>query len=323
MKKLFLLALCALVFVPGFVLAQATPPSEFVPLAPIPGLTDSAAVRESADLADFFNSLYRILIGLAAIIAVVEIMIGGFQIATNDSVSKKSDGKERIKQALLGLVLVLLPVFVFSLINPSILNLDIVWQPLGLTPGAKGLLGGGGRNMIAPPPAPPSGCTTGSSGPFFEIASCASQSAAGSYSCKNGLSPVASTCRSKNQNGQCLDTNVTVHCGKTEYVIHYAYTHLLGAYGVGVPYVDINGQVIPRDASKQQSFASSCTQDGGSMVAETTTAGWTFVRSYINDPLAGVKNKFNGCPSDAEIVVDSTRASGVVCYSEYLACRPG
>jgi type IV secretory pathway VirB2 component (pilin) len=96
----------------------------FVPLAGIPGLTQGATA-DTAGLANFFNNLYKYLIGLAATLAVIEIIWGGLEISTKDSVSKQSDGRERIQQALFGLVLVLSPVLVFSIINPSILNLSL------------------------------------------------------------------------------------------------------------------------------------------------------------------------------------------------------
>lgn len=102
-------------------------PSGFVALAPIPGLTDAAntSVVDSKSLANFFNNLYKYLIGLAATLAVIMIIWGGLEISTKDSVSKQSDGRERIYQAIIGLVLVLSPVLVFSIINPAILNLSI------------------------------------------------------------------------------------------------------------------------------------------------------------------------------------------------------
>lgn len=102
----------------------------FVPLAAIPGLTDIQP--DAGGLASFFNNLYKYLIGLAAVLAIIEIIWGGLEISTKDSVSKQSDGKERITQAIFGLVLVLSPVLVFSIINPSILNLSLNLPPLEL-----------------------------------------------------------------------------------------------------------------------------------------------------------------------------------------------
>jgi hypothetical protein len=131
MKKLLALGLLVFLGFAPHVLAQG-----FTALAPIPGLTDQSSatsVINSATLAAFFNNLYKYLIGLAATLAVIEIIWGGLEIATKDSVSKQSDGRERITQAIFGLVLVLSPVLVFSIINPSILNLSLNLPKLDLT----------------------------------------------------------------------------------------------------------------------------------------------------------------------------------------------
>lgn len=128
-KPLLLFCLIALASFAPHALAQ------FVPLAPIPGLTDISPTStiDPNTLATFFNNLYKYLIGLAATLAVIEIIWGGLEISTKDSVSKQSDGKERITQAIFGLVLVLSPVLVFSIINPSILNLSLNLPPIDLT----------------------------------------------------------------------------------------------------------------------------------------------------------------------------------------------
>ncbi|HEY4500736.1 MAG TPA: pilin [Candidatus Paceibacterota bacterium] len=120
MKKTILFA-AAVAF---FGLAPEAFAQGFVPLAPIPGLTEGVTANQEG-LAAFFNNLYKFAVGMAAMLAVVEIIWGGLEISTKDSVSKQSDGRNRIEQAILGLVLVLSPVIVFSIINPSILNLSI------------------------------------------------------------------------------------------------------------------------------------------------------------------------------------------------------
>lgn len=123
MKKILILSVLAFF---GFA-AHAIAAEGFTALAPITGLTDSGAtsVVDSDSLANFFNNLYKYLIGLAATLAVIEIIWGGLEYSTQDSVSKQSNGRERITQAIFGLILVLSPVLVFSIINPSILNLSL------------------------------------------------------------------------------------------------------------------------------------------------------------------------------------------------------
>ena len=154
MKKIILISLAFLFLglglTPLVLVAAETPPpqvspaqSGFIPLAPITGLTsvtDQNSAANSANLAVFFNNLYKFLIGLAAVLAVIEIIWGGLEISTKDSVSKQSDGKERITQAIFGLILVLSPVLVFSIINKDILKLSLNLAPLNLkfTPYSSG-----------------------------------------------------------------------------------------------------------------------------------------------------------------------------------------
>ncbi len=126
MRKLFIFIVLLLLVAPT---AHAVE-SGFVPLVPlgIPGLTSESAtsVVNSDTLANFFNNLYKYVIGLAAALAILQLIRGGLEIAfTGDNVSKLIESKGRVRQAILGLILVFLPVLVFSIINPSILNLSL------------------------------------------------------------------------------------------------------------------------------------------------------------------------------------------------------
>ena len=108
----------------------------FTALAPIPGLTDISptSVVNSDTLINFFNNLYKYLIGLAATLAVIQIIWAGLDIAYfhKDSVSEITNDKGKIYNAIFGLILVLSPVLVFTVINPSILNLSLNIPPLNL-----------------------------------------------------------------------------------------------------------------------------------------------------------------------------------------------
>lgn len=130
MKKLLYIAAGLFFFgiIPHVLAASA-----FVPLAGIPGLTQNVTAN-TAGLAGFFNNLYKYLIGIAATLAVIQIIWSGIKIAFNqDNVSTITDSKGHITQAILGLVIVLSPVVVFSIINPSILNLSLNLPKIDLT----------------------------------------------------------------------------------------------------------------------------------------------------------------------------------------------
>ncbi|MFA6407934.1 MAG: hypothetical protein WCW36_00435 [Candidatus Paceibacterota bacterium] len=123
MKKYFLFSL-GLVTLLGF--APHVFAEGFVALAPIPGLTQGATA-DTAGLASFFNNLYKYLIGLAATLAVIQIIWAGIDMAVfhKDAVSEITNDKGKIYNAIFGLILVLSPALVFSIINPSILNLSL------------------------------------------------------------------------------------------------------------------------------------------------------------------------------------------------------
>ncbi len=120
--KYFLLTLALLL--PAAAFAQES--TQFVPLTGLPGLDSLTNAGGASSLSGFFNALYRVCIGAAAVIAVLNIMYAGSQsILQEGSVIEKGKVRTRITNSILGLVLVLSPAIVFSIIDPRILDLDI------------------------------------------------------------------------------------------------------------------------------------------------------------------------------------------------------
>ncbi len=279
---------------------QKTTSSGFVPLAPITGLTDPktlGSVVNSTTLANFFNNLYKFLIGLAAALAVIEIIWGGLEISTKDSVSKQSDGRERITQAILGLVLVLCPVLVFSIINPAILNLSLNLPPLD-TKSAPPLAGGGTTNPVPATVDSATGCTV-SGVSYLKTASCPAKSGTDAESvAKQWLSSNCSTsffglfgansssliCTSSNSSG-CLQASISCEGASPQ-------SYLL---------IDVGAQskttanLRPFDDSTNASlsqFISGCNADNGYVCTNQTTAlfSGTSCPSY-STPLPGSASK--------------------------------
>lgn len=233
----------------------------FVPLAPIPGLTQGATA-DTAGLANFFNNLYKYLIGVAAILAVIMIIWGGLEISTQDSVSKKSDGKQRIYNAIGGLVLILSPVLVFSIINPSILNLSLNLPPIDTVSGSGPNFSGLG--IQTPVVDTATGCTV--TGTLLKKASCPSQDAAQEFavSCP-GFGGKVSACQTETSSG-CADKVVAATCDSPP-AGPYIFLDISTAY---VP-LDLFSDYQPLVSSNANSnngseavrFAATCTQDGG------------------------------------------------------------
>jgi len=253
--------LAVIAFAPLSALAQG-----FVPLVQIPGLTtpEVTSVVNSDSLALFFNNLYKYAIGAAATLAVIEIIWGGLEISTKDSVSKNQDGKERIRNAIFGLVLVLSPALVFTIINPAILNLSLNLPPLDTRSGQVGTGAGTGSQQTADAgaaAATAAGCTV--TGTLLKTAVCPTQQAAQSFAtaCSSGMGNVPffttdhkATCGTgASPRYTFVDTSQsTGFVGWVNFFSGYSYYEPVAS----TPANSNNG----RDAVQ---FASACSADGG------------------------------------------------------------
>src|SRR3989344_6009684 len=295
---------------PAFSLAQ----TEFVPLAPIPGLTDTV---ETDNLATFFNALYMFAIGAAVVLAIVQLIRAGIMYMGGDSVTKTEKAREIIRDTIFGLLLVLAPALVFGIINPDILNLRLDTESLRVEqiPGETNGGSGGGQMGGSQSAMPEQGCARQLNGTYLKTAVCAAQSDATNFSCGADLEhKVAEFCPSgrKNAENQCIGgATWKVSCEKSATVLYYRYLRGYGPFSV----LGIVEQVIPRDESTQTAFQNGCRNDDGSFGHETTRAGQAFIAS-------NAWRITNGCPSDAGIMRDENIGTGVACYSEKLTCKP-
>ncbi len=102
---------------------------------PVPGGT---MIKETDGIGAYLEGVFKLGIGLATVLAVLMITIGGLQLMTSDKVQLRADAKTTITNALWGLVLILASVLLLQTINP-----DLIKSSLNLEP-------------VAPPtPAPP------------------------------------------------------------------------------------------------------------------------------------------------------------------------
>ena len=97
--------------------------ANFVPLTNFPVFAQGLTTAPT--LPNFFNQLYKYCVGIAAVLAVLQIMRAGVMYMGGDSVTETKEARALIASSLLGLVLVLSPVIVFGIINQKILNLDL------------------------------------------------------------------------------------------------------------------------------------------------------------------------------------------------------
>jgi hypothetical protein len=111
--KFFLVALLATLPTVAF-----AAPSEYLLLAPLPGLTE-------VSLTEYLEGAVTVTIGLAGILAVVMTVICGIQMIGSPSVSQKSASKQCITSALFGLLLAISSWVILNTINDQLLSSDI------------------------------------------------------------------------------------------------------------------------------------------------------------------------------------------------------
>ncbi|HLP44029.1 MAG TPA: pilin [Candidatus Nanoarchaeia archaeon] len=111
----------------AFIPFAANAQLQYQPLSPLPettqqGTGDYAGKQVAKNLPNYLVGIFRLLIGLASVMAVIQITIGGIQYMSTDAIGGKSEGKERIEQAILGLLLAIGAYLILYTVNPKTLE---------------------------------------------------------------------------------------------------------------------------------------------------------------------------------------------------------
>ncbi len=108
-------------------LQPTTPPVQFSVQIPIPGsgiFTGQKITISNDTLGQYIAALYQFFVGALAIVAVVMIMIGGFQwLMAAGSSERVSHAKETILGAVVGLILALTSYLLLYTINPNLVQM--------------------------------------------------------------------------------------------------------------------------------------------------------------------------------------------------------
>ncbi|TSC77977.1 MAG: Uncharacterized protein G01um101424_111 [Parcubacteria group bacterium Gr01-1014_24] len=120
---------------------RCVPASSYILLAPLPcaegtpGCIDGKlktfnpeqkdSAGKSTALGTYLNLMIKIIIGLAAVLSVIMIVVGGLEYMTSELISSKEEGKKRILGAIFGLLLALGAYALLNTINPDLLSTDI------------------------------------------------------------------------------------------------------------------------------------------------------------------------------------------------------
>ncbi len=106
-------------------------------LQPLPGVSGAQPLVSVGGTGhnpfiDYISYLVPFTIGLAALLAVVEIVVGGLEYGFSISPGTQTDGKERMQYALYGLLIALTSYLVLKTINPDLVNLKFGIPSLNL-----------------------------------------------------------------------------------------------------------------------------------------------------------------------------------------------
>ncbi len=99
--------------------------TQFIPLTDFSGSPQLSSLADGADLPSFLQGLFDLLIVVGATLAVIQITRGGFIYMTQDVISSKIKAKDLIRDAVVGLVLLLSTVLILRQINPDLVKLDL------------------------------------------------------------------------------------------------------------------------------------------------------------------------------------------------------
>ena len=162
------LVVCVIFPMATFAQGSAPTPINYVPLVDLPGTATSDAKGATVELATYLPGIFRLSIGIAGVLAVIMIVYGGVEYLSTDAISGKSEGKERIQNALVGLLLAIGSFVILNTINPATVEFNLNLQrPAPATPPQTGgpatpLPNPGGGGPATPPSNPPSNDPRGS-----------------------------------------------------------------------------------------------------------------------------------------------------------------
>jgi hypothetical protein len=125
-------AILAALFAPGFVLAANA--NDYNMLSPLPYVTRDGTSSVTSPK-EYIEGIIKLAIGIAGVLAVLKIVIAGFQYITTENFTGKSNAKEGIKTAVIGLLLAVAAYTILATINPNLVNFTINVETVGTTTG--------------------------------------------------------------------------------------------------------------------------------------------------------------------------------------------
>lgn len=100
------------------------PADSYTLLQPLPTLDGSGATSPTMDLNNYIGYIFKFAIAISAFLAVIMIIWGGFEYMTSEIPFIKTSGKERIQNAIFGLLMVLASYLILLTIDPRLVEIN-------------------------------------------------------------------------------------------------------------------------------------------------------------------------------------------------------
>lgn len=128
----------------GCVSGQKDGVTEYCLLEPLPlGLGNTQVNKVSTK--EYLPGLFRLIIGIAGVLAVLRIIWGGVQYMSTDAWSGKNEAKGTIENALWGLILAMMAWLIVYTINPKLVEFNLSLTPIKIgetsIPPGSGIVG--------------------------------------------------------------------------------------------------------------------------------------------------------------------------------------
>jgi len=158
MKKIFLILIFGLVLTSGFIFSKNITHgacvvesekyangniidsnndgkiTQYCLLEPLPLGNDGAfsEITNETDLGEYLGIIFKVILGIIGVLAVVMIIVGGVQYMTTDALGGKENGKETVTNAVAGLILALSSWLILNTINPDLVSFKLNIKEVGV-----------------------------------------------------------------------------------------------------------------------------------------------------------------------------------------------
>ncbi len=109
--------------------------TKYTLLAPFPGtgVEEKLNTKEPCAFGNYLNLLLKLIFGLAGVLALIRIVMGGIEYMASEMIPEKGAGKETITNAIFGLILALGSFLLLNTINPDLLNTCVSLEEVYIT----------------------------------------------------------------------------------------------------------------------------------------------------------------------------------------------